>query len=175
MRALFFVLGLGVAAYLQVFGGRSAPEMPALVDPFLVVVLWASLGVRNPASALFAGSAGGLARDALTGGRLGLHGFADTLVAWMLHGLLQRFVVQSTVQIGALFSLVAAVQQTVLALLELAFVARPELPGLVSVVGIVVSTGVLGGCLVEASDRLGGWLQVRSERRRKRLGLETRS
>ena len=111
MRVLFFVLGLGVAAYVQVFGLRIAPGVFRFVDPFLVAVLWSTLGARQPAPVLVAGSVGGLARDALSGAHLGLHGFAYTLTAWILHGLRQRFVIQTPVQIGALFSLIAELAQ----------------------------------------------------------------
>lgn len=171
--ALFFA-ALGGAAFLQILVLRLAPGPAVAFDPFLVVVLWSSLGVRSPAPALLAGSAGGLVRDALTGGQLGLHGFAYTIAAWLLHGLRQRFVLHSPLQIVMLFSLVAAIEQALLALVESALVPTPELPGPVGILGLVATTGALGGILRVAGERLGSWVSEGRERRRRRLGLETR-
>jgi rod shape-determining protein MreD len=62
------------------------------VNLVLVAVVYAALSF-GPVMGLFAGSAGGLAQDALAGGVLGIGGFSMTLVGFMVGVLGAQFIV----------------------------------------------------------------------------------
>jgi rod shape-determining protein MreD len=62
------------------------------VDLVLVVVVWAALQF-GPAAGLLTGCAAGLAQDALSGGIIGVGGFAKTLVGFMAGAVGSQFIV----------------------------------------------------------------------------------
>jgi rod shape-determining protein MreD len=62
------------------------------IDLVLVIVVWAALQF-GPAAGLLTGMAAGLAQDALSGGIIGVGGFAKTLVGFMAGVFGSQFIV----------------------------------------------------------------------------------
>ncbi len=170
LRWLFGLL-LATAAYL--IGLRLWPEIVSILDPFLILVVYHSLD-REPAWGVLGGSATGLAHDALTGGIFGLHGFANTLVAFISARMQQRFVMQQPLQIGLLFALAAAMQLALLSLLQYLFLSRPELPNPVAAVGRMFLTAGLGYGVYSASRRLRTWFSKAQRQRQRKLTINAK-
>ncbi len=171
MRILRFAIGLLLAAALQTLGLHLTSSFFLAIDLFLLLAVYNSLD-NGPTASMLGGSVAGLVQDALTGGLYGLHGFADTLVAWAAARLRQRLVIQQPIQVGLLFALTAALQQTILVMLQYLMVPSTLLPGLGVMVVRMATTGVAGSLLFLSAGRvrhrLGSW----RESRRRRLGLE---
>ncbi|HET9264684.1 MAG TPA: rod shape-determining protein MreD [Vicinamibacterales bacterium] len=91
MRAAGVLLALTGALALQTtLAGLSIGGVA--VNLVLVAVVYAALAF-GPVMGLLAGSAGGLAQDALAGGVLGIGGFSMTLVGFMVGVLGAQFIV----------------------------------------------------------------------------------
>lgn len=144
-----FVFGLVVSVTAWSLAVRMGPIFAPVFDPLLVLVVYLAVrqGVAGrptgPLTCAFAGSVAGLVHDALTGGRLGLYGFADTLVAWTVAKVQQRMVIQQPLQIGLVGVLASAFQLTVLAFLQFLLVPSGQLPTLGSAVLRIAICGVL--------------------------------
>ena len=173
MRLLELSAGLIAATVLHTAAVRSVPESALLIDFFLIATLFLTLG-RHAAWAILVGTVLGLAHDALSGGPYGLHGFANTFVAWAAALLQTRLVVQGGLEIALLFSLAAALQQAVLAALQFFLVPSSELPQAWSMLMIMVTTGLAGALLATGSRRLQTAIRAWKEQRRRRLTIETR-
>jgi rod shape-determining protein MreD len=135
-----------------------------------VLAVWNSLS-SSVSWSLVGGSAAGLCRDALSSGLYGLHGFADTLVAFASARVQQRLLIQQPLQIGLLFAVAAAFQLAVLAALQYLLLPGSEMPSAGSGVARMASCGVLGTLLSVSSTRFRKALDQRREQRRKRLGI----
>ncbi|MEM6454044.1 MAG: rod shape-determining protein MreD [Acidobacteriota bacterium] len=168
---LRFLLTLAAAVALQVVGMRITPGFVRWVDPFLAITIYVSLAVPGP-PALVAGSATGLARDVLSGAAYGLHGFANTAVAYVAARLQMRLVVQDPLRSALLFALCAAVQQVILALLI--FFTQPQMavPRAADALALTLTTALLGGGAVALVARIRRWREETQAARRKRLRLE---
>ena len=173
MRALELLVGVLLATVLHVLGGRLVAEFPSWVDLFLVVAVYTSLD-SAPVASMLRGTVAGLVHDALTGGLYGLHGFADTVVAWIVARMRQRLVIQQPLQVGLLFVLAAALQQALLAALRLVMVPGSELPGTSATVAKVVASGILGAGLFVLTARWRAFLAKWRDQRRRRLRVEVR-
>ena len=117
------------------------------------------------------GGTTGLAQDALSGGLYGLHGFADTLVAYTSSRLQQRLVIQQPSQVGLLFVLAAALQLAVLATLQFLLVSGSELPGLGTMIARMMSSGIAGVALFVFAGKAREWDRRLRARRRRRLKI----
>ncbi len=170
MKLLGFLLGLAAATALHTLGARLTAGFPAVFDLYLVLVVYNSLS--SPVGwSTAAGSAAGLVRDTLSGGLYGLHGFADTLVAYLAARLRERLVIQKPLQVGLLFALAAAAQLVVLATLQFLLVSGAELPGLGALAARMVTCGVLGPLLLLLDLRLRTSVGRWREHRRRRLKM----
>ena len=170
MKLLRFVIGLICAVVLQTLGVRLFSPFVLAFDPFLILVVYHSLD-GSPAWSSIGGSAAGLAQDALSGGPYGLHGFANTLVAYATSRFRQRLVIQQPSQVGLLFGLSAALQMAVLASLQYLIVSGAELPGLGTMAVRLALSGVVGALLFVLAGRVRDWNQRWRVRRRTRLKL----
>jgi len=171
MRILRFAAGLVIATFVEVLGLRFFAPFCQVVDPFLILVVYTSLEAP-PAWSMLGGSAAGLSQDALTGGLYGLHGFADTLVAWIAARLKQHVVIQRPRQVGLLFALAAGLQQALLAVLQFLTVPGSELPGPGTTAAKIAAAGLLGAGLFVATGRLRGGIGEWRRRRSRRLKIE---
>lgn len=175
---LRFVLGLVASVAAWSLAVRLDPILAPIFDPLLVLVVY--LAVRQgedgrPASPLtcaLAGSAAGLLQDAFTGGRLGLYGFADTLVAWTVSKVQQRMVIQQTLQIGLVGMLASAFQLATLATLQFLMVPGGQMPTVGSAVLRITLTGVLLVGVHLAAQRVKLLTFQWREKRRSRLRFD---
>ena len=170
MKLLRFAIGLVCATLLQALGLRLSSHFFLAVDPFLILVVYHSLD-STPAWSSIGGSTAGLAQDALSGGLYGLHGFADTLVAYTSSRLQQRLVIQQPPQVGLLFVLAAALQLAILATLQFLLVGGAELPGLGMMIARMASSGIIGTALFIFAGKARQWERNWSARRRRRLKI----
>jgi rod shape-determining protein MreD len=170
LKLLRFAVGLICAVLLQTLGARYFSPFALAVDPFLILVVYHSLD-GSPAWSSIGGSAAGLAQDALSGGPYGLHGFANTLVAFAASRIRQRLVIQQSSQVGLLFVLSAALQLAILASLQFLLVSGAEMPGPGSMAARLTSSGILGALLFVLAGQTRGWEQRRRARRQARLKL----
>ncbi len=173
MALLRWLFGLLLATAFHLLGLRLLPGLQAFFDPFLILVVYHSLD-REPAFGILGGAATGLAHDALSGGLFGLHGFADTLVAFLSARLQQRFVMQQPLQICLLFALAGAMQQALLSLLQYFFVARPEMPDPLSAVLSMGVTAALGYAVYAMSRRLRAWFRKNQQTRQRKLTIDAK-
>lgn len=179
MTALLrFVLGLVAAVLCWGAVARMTPTLVTVFDPFLVLVLYHGLRRRasgrptSPLSGALAGSVAGLVHDALTGGWLGLHGFADALTAWLMLKVQQRMDLQQTVQIALAGLLASVFQQAALASLQFFLVSGGEMPELRDVLLRMMLTGLLLALVCVAAERFVAAEARWRERRRSKLRLD---
>lgn len=173
MPAIFrFLIGLAFAAVVFVVGLRFDGRFSTLVDPFLILAVYHSLR-HDPLGSAVGGSAAGLVEDALTGGLYGLHGFANTAVAYSVSWIRQRFVIQEPGQVGILCFLAAAFQGLLLSLLQASMVAGGDLPDPFDTLLRMITTGFLGALVFVAAERFFAWEQQYREKRSRRLRLDT--
>ena len=88
MEQVKITIALIVAVLLQ-WTLRNVAEPLAYIDFPLIIVVYAALQ-RNAIRALFFGTLGGIAVDALSGGLLGTNGFSKTLIAYVVSELARR-------------------------------------------------------------------------------------
>ncbi len=170
MKLLRFIFGLICAVLLQTLGLQLFSHFTLAFDPFLILVVYYSLEGSTAWSSI-GGSTAGLAQDALSGGPYGLHGFANTLVAYAASRLRQRLVIQQSSQVGLLFVLSAALQMAILASLQFLIVSGAELPGWGSMAVRLASSGIIGAMLFVLAGKARGWEKSYRARRRTRLKL----
>ena len=171
MRALRFLAALLIAALLQILGQKLVPSFFAVVDLLLLVAILNTLD-SGPVGSLAGGSLTGLLQDALTGGLFGLHGFANTLTAWLAFRVGQRMVIAQSSQVGLLLALTAGLQQVLLVLLGYLMLPGGDLPGLGILAMRMVLSGILGALLYAGAQRFSARFSNWRERRRRRLSLE---
>jgi cell shape-determining protein MreD len=110
--------------------------------------------------------------DVLTGGRLGLYGFSDTLAAWIVSKVQQRMVLQQTLQIGLVGLLASAFQLAVLATLQFLMVPSGELPAVGPAALRSVLTGVLLVVVHATAERIRVLEAQWREKRRARVRFD---
>ncbi len=170
MKLLRFLVGLILAVLLQALGLRLFAQFTLVFDPLLIIVVYHSLD-SSPSWSSIGGTTAGLAQDALSGGLFGLHGFANTFVAFASCRLRQRLVIQQPSQVGLLFVLAAALQLAILSTLQFLIVSGSELPGPGTMAARLVSSGIAGAALFIAAGKVREWERHWRARRRKRLKL----
>jgi rod shape-determining protein MreD len=110
MRAIAILLIVGTGLVLQTsltrftIGGGWALDL-VLVAVFLCALSW------GPAAGLFAGTFGGLAQDALSGGVLGVGGLSKTLVGFLAGAIGMQFIVAQFVPRMVVFVIGTLVHQ----------------------------------------------------------------
>lgn len=163
-RLVGFLLALVLCVLVQAAGLAAWPGFSLAMDAFLVLTLLRALGSR-PVPAMLYGAVAGWATDALAGTPLGLHGIADTLVAFALSMAAQRLVLRQGVGLFVACGAGAALQQLVLWPLASAFAAGAQAPGfgwaVAKTLAVAVAATVINGIGRSLRGR-------RSERRRAR-------
>lgn len=156
MRLLRFVVSLSVVIVLQVLTVTWWPGAARFVDFFsLMVVFYALSGELVPA--ILVGAAVGLAHDAFSGGPFGLHGFADTLTAYVTALAAQRLVVGRAPGVFALFASATLFERLVLVCLLALLVPGPVGLQLSWMMLAVLLNGLLGAILFAAGRRARAW------------------
>ncbi len=173
MKLLKFALGLLLTAALHGALVRFFPEFGRWLDLFLILVLFFSLD-STPAWSICEGALAGLAYDSLSSSLYGLHGTANTVVGYAAARLQQRLVMQRAFQVALLFALGAALQQTVLALLQFWLIAEAEVPQLLWVAGKMLLTGLGGTFLFALRNRFRTLRAEQGAERQRRLKIKAR-
>ena len=171
---LRFLLGLVLAVGIHTLGLRLHNQAPQALDPFVVLVIYHALRVQVIPSAL-AGSLVGLTQDVFTGGLYGLHGFANTLVAYTVSAVRQRFLIQQPFQVAVLAALGGALQLTTLAFLQFSLIAAAEIPHPGLALTKMIVTGMLTMLVYVAANRFFSWERQWRAKRNQRLRLGTHS
>lgn len=83
MRWLRFVIGLLIALTLHALLDNFFPNALAFFDPYLVLVVYYSMG-GNLVGAMVAGVIAGLVQDSFSGAIFGLHAFSLTFVGYLV-------------------------------------------------------------------------------------------
>lgn len=171
MTLLRLLMALAVVVILQTLAVSVWHDFAVWVDPFLILTLYFGLG-RTPNQSVGAGTLAGLTHDALSGGLFGLHGAANTLVAWLSALFQQRVVTQQPLTVALLFAIGTAVQTVTLALLQVLMVNDGSAPDGRVFVGRTVTSAILGCLLYVGDHRLRKAEHRWREQRRRRLRID---
>lgn len=163
MRAVKFVLGLLLALGVHGVGTRLLPDLPRILDLFLVVTVLNALG-GSSVGGLAGGAVAGLTHDALSGRLYGLHGFADTIVGYAVARAAQRLDLEGPGAVLVTVGLATLLEEAVLVLLALLFTA-PEPPEPFWVMIELLANGAAATLLYLLAGRVRS-LRARVERRR---------
>lgn len=96
MKTAAVIVALAVALALQTTLAGLRIGSTTVVNLVLVVVIYAGLAF-GPAGGVIAGTVGGLIQDSLTGGIIGIGGFAKTLAGFLVGLLGAQFIVSTAV------------------------------------------------------------------------------
>lgn len=143
MRAAGVCLALALALALQTTLARFVAGGGTAVDLVLVVVVYVALS-SGPVTGLWAGTVGGIAQDALSGGIIGIGGLAKTVVGFLSGVIGSQFIVVRPAPRFVVFCLATLVHAVCFLGL---YVALPDSRGFVSPYGTVLSQA-LGNALV---------------------------
>lgn len=114
MRAAGVLLAIGVALVLQTTLTRFLVRDTIAIDLVLIAIVYVALA-GGPTVGIVAGSIGGLAQDALSGGILGIGGLANTVVGFVTGVAGTQFIVGQAASRGVVFFLAALAHSLVLA------------------------------------------------------------
>ena len=169
MTVARLLLGVLLATGLYAALLAAVPSVGQAIDPFLVVVVWFALA-RPPLGAMTAGMLVGLCHDVFSGRPFGLHGFADTVVGYLVARFAEQFLVRQPRALALVFGLSVAVQQALIAALQLLLVPFAEVAGPAHVAARVGASTLLGLLWVRAEELLRGrvasWRRSRASRLR---------
>lgn len=163
MRVVRFLLGLGAALAGHVVGVWLLPDLPRVLDLFLVVTVLNALG-GSSAGGLLGGAAAGLTHDALSGRLYGFHGVADTIVGYAVARAAQRLDLAGPGAVVMTVAIATLLKEAILVLLAWLFLA-PEPPAPAWVVVQAFANGALAALLVLAGGRI-ATLRERVHKRR---------
>jgi rod shape-determining protein MreD len=113
LRAVRFLLLILGALAVHFVGVRAVPGFSAVVDPFVVALVFSALDA-SPFGGLVCGVVIGATQDTVSGGLYGLYGLADTVVGYVAAVVAQRVVIQRWPGVMLAFAAGAALQQLVL-------------------------------------------------------------
>lgn len=177
MRTAGVLFAIAVALALQTTLSRFTIGSRSTVDLVLVAVVYAAL-TSGPVVGLFAGTVGGLAQDALSGGIIGIGGLVKTLVGFVtgivgsqfiVTGPVPRFVVffaASVVHAVCFLGLYAMLPQVVSGNAALARMGGAGV-SYSAVVTQALGNGLVGLLVCQAVEGLPGLLQRRRMRYRR--------
>lgn len=100
MRWLRFAVGLIMALTLHALLDNFSPNALAFFDPYLVLVVYYSMG-GNLVGAMVAGVIAGLVQDAFSGAIFGLHAFSLTFVGYLVAYINSWLVLRGSLFFGA--------------------------------------------------------------------------
>ncbi len=160
MKLAKVVLGLVAALALQTLIAGLAIRGTVALDLVLIVVVYVAL-TSGPVVGLLAGSAAGLAQDALSSGILGIGGLAKTIVGFATGVLGTQFIVTAAFPRFVVFVLVTVLHATVFMGLYVLLDLRQFPSPYAAVAGQAVGNGLVGVVGFQLIDLLPGALQRR--------------
>jgi rod shape-determining protein MreD len=124
VKTVAVIVALAVALALQTTVAGLRIGSTTVVNLVLVVVIYAGLAF-GPAGGLVAGTVGGLIQDSLTGGIIGIGGFAKTLVGFLVGLLGAQFIVSTAVPRFVMFVAATVLHEACFQALSALVEARP--------------------------------------------------
>jgi rod shape-determining protein MreD len=152
LRAVRFLLLILGALAVHFVGVRAVPGFSAVVDPFVVALVFSALDA-SPFGGLVCGVVIGATQDTVSGGLYGLYGLADTVVGYVAAVVAQRVVIQRWPGVMLAFAAGAALQQLVLVFVAFLVLGDPELPGVAALAIKPAAAAALGLGLFVATQR----------------------
>ena len=171
MRVLRFFLALVAALVVHLVLVGAEPQASRVFDPFLIVIVFQAMR-GDIVFAMVSGALVGLTQDAVSGGLYGLHGFAGTVVGYVLAGAVRFLSLQKFYYVILFFAAAVLVKEIVVQLLFVALLRRPEVPLLDDLVLQVVLAGLVGAAAVATVETLSQRLSAWRRSRRPRVSLE---
>jgi rod shape-determining protein MreD len=169
MGLLSFILGLAAALGIHVVGAWLVPDLPRVLDLFLVVTVLNALS-GSSAGGLFGGAAAGLTHDALSGRLFGLHGFADTIVGYAVARAAQRLDLAGPGAVLVTLALATLLEEATLVLLAL-LLTDPQPPEPVWVLVEALANGVVGAIAWVGASRVHAFRDRARKKRMSRIRL----
>jgi len=165
VKTAWVLLALVLALVLQTTLARFTIGGHTPVDVVLVAVVYAAL-VRGPVTGLLAGTVGGLAQDALSGGLVGVGGLAKTLVGFVAGVIGAQFIVTQPVTRFALFFGATVVHGACFLGVYALIGSRGSVLSFGQVIAQAVGNGIVGVVAFQAAAMLPGLVDRRRARRR---------
>lgn len=163
MKALGVLLAMAVALTLQSTLAGMSVGAGASVNLVLVAVVYVALAF-GPVVGLSAGAIGGLAQDALSGGIIGIGGFAKTLIGFMVGVLGAQFIVSQPLPRFIMFVAATIVHDLCFQALGALVASRPLRFQLTALVAQAALNGVIGIIAFQLIEAGPGLLQRRRMR-----------
>ena len=163
MKTARVLAAIAVALALQITLARFAIGGDTVVDLVLVVVVYAALA-GGPITGLLAGTAGGLAQDALGGGLVGVGGFAKTLVGFLVGVVGSQFIVAQSLTRFVVFF--AATMMHAACFYGLYALIEPRGFPVIAVLTQAIGNGVVGVAAFQVAAMTPGLAARRRGRRR---------
>ncbi|HVS63678.1 MAG TPA: rod shape-determining protein MreD [Thermoanaerobaculia bacterium] len=170
-RAVSFLVGLVLAFLGNLLLLRLSPDSSRWIDLFAVVIVLNALG-SGPAGAMIGGSLAGLAEDAVAGLVYGLHGFAGTVIGFLVQQGSRLLTVQHGVMVAGIAALAVLGQEVVIAALVRVLLAESQTPEPLWVGLKAANSGVLAGVVFAASRRSAGRFALWRRSRRSRVRID---
>ena len=156
MKALGVLLAMAVALTLQSTLAGMSVGAGASVNLVLVAVVYVALAF-GPVVGLSAGAIGGLTQDALSGGIIGIGGFAKTLIGFMVGVLGAQFIVSQPLPRFIMFVAATIVHDLVFQALASLVASRPlrfQFTALLAQAALNAVIGIVAFQLIEAGPGL---------------------
>jgi rod shape-determining protein MreD len=148
------------ALVLQTTLARFVVHGTGAIDLILIAIVYVAL-IFGPVTGLLAGTAAGLAQDALSGGLIGVNGMADTLVGFLAGTMGTQLIVTQPFPRFMMFAAATVVHIAVTAGLYVLLDLRPfELP-YASVAGKAAANAVVGVVVFQFAELLPGAVERR--------------
>jgi rod shape-determining protein MreD len=165
VRALRFVAALVLALFTHLLMVALVPPSARVLDPFLIATAYLAMTAR-PGAAAVQGAAIGLIHDGLSGGLYGLHGFASTLVGFLMARTVRLVDLHKSYYVALYFGCAVLLQQLVIQGLLLLLTQEPEPVAPLELGLRVALTSPAGALLVVGLQHAGeSWRGWRARRR----------
>jgi len=165
VKTAWVLLAIALALVLQTTLARFTVGGHTPVDLVLVAVVYAAL-VRGPVTGLLAGTVGGLAQDALSGGLVGVGGLAKTLVGFVGGVIGAQFVVAQPLSRFALFFAATVVHGSCFLSVYALIGSRGSVLSFGQVIAQAVGNGIVGVAAFQVAAMLPGLRDRRRARGR---------
>lgn len=164
MRTAAILAALAAALLVQTMLAGISMAAGALVNLVLVAVVYVALGY-GPVTGFLAGTAGGLAQDALSGGIVGIGGLAKTLIGFVVGVLSAQFIVSQPLTRFVMFVGATVVHELCFRALNSLVESRPFSMQYSNVLTQAVINGAVGICAFWIVEKSPTFVQNRRTRR----------
>jgi rod shape-determining protein MreD len=165
VRVLKFAAALVLALLTHLLMVALVPPSARVLDPFLIATAYLAMTAR-PGGAAAQGAMIGLLHDGLSGGLYGLHGFAATLVGFVMARTVRLVDLHKSYYVALYFGCAVLLQQLVVQGLLLLLTQEPEPVGPLELALRVALAAPAGALVVVAVQHAAeSWRGWRARRR----------